>query len=257
MNRGSKPSQKHKQPPDPRGSDRWAVWQEKVVQTHSTVTWLSQQWLPWCEERKKYQKHCALGQAHRKRKLGNIPQKEHKEEGLLTRTRATHGGPPLSGDDIWLMPSLGLLCWEWQMPVLTTVSETGSRDKAKVPFTKFKLIRGAVSKWQHSLLGYLPRVGETKVKTEFSNNQKHRVCWLHPIIKCKILLSCTLTLVAPAASLARCPWTGSRCSLLNLGKLSSCIPGAKNRAFSDTIQHGYAKIKKEKKKVCFFSSSMT
>lgn len=28
MNRGSKPSQKHKQAPDPRGSDRWAGWQE-------------------------------------------------------------------------------------------------------------------------------------------------------------------------------------------------------------------------------------
>lgn len=74
------------------------------------------------------------------------------------------------------------------MPVLTTGlrNKTGSTNKAKVPATEFKLIKGAVSERQHSLLGCFRVIALTAGlfararrqrlnKTEFSNNQKHRV----------------------------------------------------------------------------------
>lgn len=56
------------------------------------------------------------------------------------------GGPPLSGGDIWLLPSLAYCVGNDQRQSSLLVSETGSTNKAKVPFTKFKLIKGAVSK---------------------------------------------------------------------------------------------------------------
>lgn len=50
------------------------------------------------------------------------PFPEKNIRGRLANSNMGHpwGGSPLSGGDIWLLPSLGLLCWEWSTPVLIT-----------------------------------------------------------------------------------------------------------------------------------------
>lgn len=147
----------------------------------------------------------------------------------------------------WLWP-LVYCVWEW----MTDTVDYYSHEQGQSPVQKPQLKEyNTVFKWK-PFDAWLRAEGEGTTRlngTEFSDNKEHRLCWLHPIIKCKPLLSWWNTR-RPRCLPNSLPYNWLPLFPSEPVRISGRTPGAKNRPFSDRFS---TNVLKTNTRLCFCS----